>query len=128
MVRYAKEKRAYVVEKLRGGLADNIPLSSFPKKELRKGIAVEKEHTSNKKIQKEIAKDHLAEDSRYYSKLEKMEKRAGSLKALRNFIAKVKATADAKKIEKSTDKFRQMREALKRDSFTTGFKRVSEGK
>jgi hypothetical protein len=43
------------------------------KKQLRKGAAVEKEHTDNINIAKKIAKDHLWEDPNYYTKLAKME-------------------------------------------------------
>lgn len=43
-------------------------------KEWLKGMKVEMEHTSNKKIAREIAKDHLYEDIFYYQKLAKIEK------------------------------------------------------
>lgn len=46
--------------------------------QLRKGIKVEMEHTTDPKIAKEIAMDHLWEDPNYYTKLNKMEK--GDLK------------------------------------------------
>lgn len=39
-----------------------------------KGIRVEMEHTNNKKIAAEIAKDHIYEDIYYYDKLAKIEK------------------------------------------------------
>jgi len=39
--------------------------------ELKKGIAVEKEHTSDPVKAEEIALDHLAEDPEYYTKLDK---------------------------------------------------------
>lgn len=45
--------------------------------ELRAGIKVEKEHTTNIKIAERIAKDHLAEIKDYYTRLSKMEKKAG---------------------------------------------------
>ena len=61
---------------LKGGLADNIPDKCFDKKNLKKGEKVEREHTKNKQMQKEIAEDHLAEDPNYYEKLEKMEKKS----------------------------------------------------
>jgi len=72
-------------DKIEGGLADHMKSSDFPKKELMAGQKVEKEHTKDPSIAKEIAKDHLAEDSDYYKKLKKMEKSAfskmaGSLK------------------------------------------------
>jgi len=40
-------------------------------KELKKGIAVEKEHTSDLKTAKRIALNHLGEDPKYYTKLAK---------------------------------------------------------
>ena len=45
-------------------------------KELKMGIKVEMEHTSNKAISKRIALDHLAEFPDYYTRLLKMEKNA----------------------------------------------------
>lgn len=42
-------------------------------KELKRGVKVEYEHTSNEFIAKRIALDHLAECDDYYTKLEKME-------------------------------------------------------
>ena len=45
-------------------------------KELVKGIKMEKEHTPSKPIAKEIAKDHLRELPKYYTRLKKMEKKA----------------------------------------------------
>ena len=58
-------------EKLVGGMGDNKPDSLFPKKELFKGIKHEGEHTINKSIAREIAKDHLSERRDYYSALDK---------------------------------------------------------
>jgi hypothetical protein len=67
-------------ELLHGGRADNVPSSAFPAKKLREGMKVEREHTSNRRVTEEIAKDHLSEDVDYYRKLKKMEKRAGHYK------------------------------------------------
>ena len=61
-----------------GGMADNMPDSAFNESSVDKGMKVEKEHTKNKKLQKEIAKDHLKEDPKYYGKLAKMEKKANT--------------------------------------------------
>jgi hypothetical protein len=58
-------------EKLKGGFGDNKPDSLFNRKELRKGIAHELEHTGSKGIAKEIAKDHLSERGDYYTALSK---------------------------------------------------------
>lgn len=66
----AAEKKK-IIEKLKGGLADRMSDASFDEKELRKGTAHEKEHTSDKLKAKEIAKDHLAERKDYYTALEK---------------------------------------------------------
>lgn len=58
---------------LPGGLADNAPDSEFDPEQLKMGIKAELEHTSSREMAKEIAKDHLKEDPKYYSKLKKME-------------------------------------------------------
>lgn len=58
---------------LPGGLADNKPDSDFDPKALKEGIKVEKEHTSNPQIAKEVAKDHLQEFPKYYPALKVME-------------------------------------------------------
>jgi hypothetical protein len=42
--------------------------------QLKKGIAVEKEHTSDRNVATEIALDHLAEFPDYYDRLEKAER------------------------------------------------------
>lgn len=46
-----------------------LPDSRFDPRQLKMGTEVEGEHTRNKKVARRIAKDHLAEDSRYYTKL-----------------------------------------------------------
>lgn len=55
------------------GEHDFSPDSEFDPDQLKMGIAVEKEHTKSNLIAKLIAKDHLKEDPKYYSKLKKME-------------------------------------------------------
>lgn len=62
-----------VGDKLPGGLADWRPDSDFDSVELAKGQAVEMEHTDDPSIAREIAKDHLVEDPRYYVALKVME-------------------------------------------------------
>jgi len=49
----------------------------YDQKQLEMGIKIEMEHTTNPAISERIAKDHLAEISDYYTRLEKMEKDAG---------------------------------------------------
>jgi hypothetical protein len=49
----------------------NIPDSKFNKQQLKVGIRVEKEHTNNAAIAKQIVKAHLSENKNYYKKLKK---------------------------------------------------------
>jgi hypothetical protein len=65
----AEKKR--VVDKLKGGLGDGKPDKAFRKKELEKGVSHETEHTGDRALAKEIAKDHLSERSNYYTALDK---------------------------------------------------------
>jgi len=60
-------------DRLSGGLADKLVPLDFNPEALAKGIRVEMEHTNDPKMAREIAMDHLAEDPKYYHKLEKME-------------------------------------------------------
>lgn len=55
---------------LPGGKGDGKPDSAFRKDELKKGIKHEAEHTKSLPIRKEITKDHLTEDDRYYEHLD----------------------------------------------------------
>lgn len=55
------------------GEHDFTPDSDFDPEQLRMGIEIEKEHTKSTLIAKLIAKDHLKEDPKYYTKLRKME-------------------------------------------------------
>lgn len=63
-------------EFLVGGRGDNMPDWHFKKRQLDMGISEEMEHTKSRRVAKEIAKDHLADIPDYYSRLNKMEKRA----------------------------------------------------
>lgn len=60
-------------EKLVGGKGDNRPDSDFCPVQLKAGIKVEMEHTSDRAKAKEIVKDHLTESKDYYEHLDKME-------------------------------------------------------
>lgn len=55
------------------GLGKGRPDSDFDPEQLRKGIAVEMEHTRDPAVAKQIAKDHLVENAKYYDRLEIME-------------------------------------------------------
>ena len=59
--------------KLKGGIGDSTEEKDLPQDELEEGEEVEKEHTSDKGVAKEIATDHLTEDPEYYSKLKEVE-------------------------------------------------------
>jgi hypothetical protein len=71
--------------KLKGGKSDGMTIEDIAKKhkmdvglikiQLENGIKVEREHTTDKGIAKEIAMDHLFESPDYYIKLSKMEKK-----------------------------------------------------
>lgn len=61
---------------LPGGKADNVPDSKFSPTSLAEGQKDEREHTNNNQVAKEIAKDHLSEDPRYYEKNREVEKSA----------------------------------------------------
>lgn len=48
-----------------------ITPKNINKTQLKMGIKMEKEHTSDTRIAKKIAIDHLLEDNKYYTKLKK---------------------------------------------------------
>lgn len=49
-------------------IGDAHATHAVDQRELRMGIEVEMEHTTDPRVAEEIALDHLAEDPRYYSK------------------------------------------------------------
>ena len=76
-------------DKIKGGKSDNMTIEQLYKfwkekgwngtftdikGQLMKGMKVEKEHTKDDNIAREIAMDHLREDPMYYDKLEYIEK------------------------------------------------------
>lgn len=73
-------------DKIAGGLSDKKTLKDIAEKfnvslkdiekQLKIGIKVELEHTKDKELAAEIAKDHLVEMPDYYDRLIKMEKEA----------------------------------------------------
>jgi hypothetical protein len=81
---FSKSKKSIKKEsKIPGGLSQGMSLSDIAKKhkvslgdltdEFKKGYKVEREHTTDTDIAKEIAMDHLFEDPNYYTKLKKIE-------------------------------------------------------
>lgn len=79
-IAYSKAGKSLKKDEMAGGLADDKTDKDFDKKKLKQGIKVEREHTKDKKIAKEIAMDHLAEDANYYKKLKEIEKSDKSYK------------------------------------------------
>ncbi len=73
-------------DRLPGGKADDRKPSEFSPRQLAKGEKHETEHTQERPLAREIAMDHLAEDPRYYDKLEKVEKGAAINPALRTAL------------------------------------------
>lgn len=58
-------------------LEEDITVEDVDPDELKMGIKVEMEHTTDPKLSTRIALDHLAEIDDYYTRLAKMEKEAG---------------------------------------------------
>jgi hypothetical protein len=54
----------------------HLPDELFDSKQLKMGMRIETEHTSDLDEAKSIAKDHLMEIPDYYTRLSKMEKEA----------------------------------------------------
>ena len=73
-----KHKTRMKSDRLKGGLSDNIAPSEFSnlQDQLEMGRKVEMEHTGDKIIATEIARDHLTEDPYYYTHLAEMELKA----------------------------------------------------
>lgn len=81
-----QEKKA--AEVVSGGKADYMSDDRFSDKQLRMGVTIEKEHTTNPRLAKEIAKDHLTEDKNYYTHLKEMEDKYVEKKAFWNGFLK----------------------------------------
>jgi hypothetical protein len=74
------------ITEMKGGLADGMSIKDIAKKhnlalskinhQIAMGKKVEKEHTDNSTVAKEIAMDHLVEIPDYYTRLAAMEKKA----------------------------------------------------
>lgn len=78
-------------EKLKGGEGDNRPDSDFDPEQLQAGIKVELEHTKDRAVAKEVAKDHLTESADYYKKLKVMESDMDATKSLVEITKALKA-------------------------------------
>lgn len=65
MAMRAKPRSTWLL--LSGGIGRGYPDSHFDPKQLAIGIKIEMEHTSSKRVAKEIAKDHLVEFPDFYT-------------------------------------------------------------
>lgn len=80
------ENKKNTSDKIKGGKSDKLTKQDIAKKfnvsvekieaQIQKGINVEKEHTNDEKLAREIAMDHISEIPDYYDRLYKMEKDA----------------------------------------------------
>ena len=59
-------------DKLPGGAADKMQPWQFAPEELQEGMSHEMEHTTDPSIAREIAMDHLTEDSQYYTHMKQV--------------------------------------------------------
>lgn len=71
-----------IEQKLKGGKGDKADINDFDLEQVLKGIKVEMEHTDDFMTALEIVTDHLTEDSKYYTKLNKMEKGGRVIKSM----------------------------------------------
>ena len=60
-----------IADLLPGGKGDDVPSSAFDPKEYAMGLKVEREHSPNLKIRGEISADHLVENPKYYTILQR---------------------------------------------------------
>lgn len=95
---------------LAGGRADNVPRSAFDPAAVARGAREEREHSSDRRIQEEIARDHLAGDPHAYDK-KYVERRGDSWvvlskkgKVLGTHPSKQKADAQLRAIEANKHK------------------------
>jgi len=101
----------YNKNKLPGGKGDSLSSQDVDQKELTMGMKVEKEHTKDDSLAREIALDHLAEDPHYYTKLhgsglaDELKNEDGSMKIprLRGLIGLAKIIQVQKKPEGCAD-------------------------
>lgn len=103
-------------------------LYSKLRRELKKGIEVELEHTPSRRIAKEIAMDHLWESPEYYTALHKMEKSLNehSYDEIRKKLGKIEKTLILLKdqdqtlpqVQEDTRQLRLLRKKLLKEAVT----------
>lgn len=83
MVTAARVLRRYQADRMPGGLGDKKSPKDFDPEALAEGIKIEREHTDDPAVAREIAMDHLTEDKDYYRCLAQMEKDASTRQAFK---------------------------------------------
>lgn len=63
-------------QQVRVGRHRDVPMWNYDPRQLRQGIQVQKEHTDDPLVARQIAKDHLAEIPDYYTRLLRMQQQA----------------------------------------------------
>lgn len=101
------KRAAEIKDVLPGGAADHAPDTKFDSADLAEGIKHEHEHTDNDQIAKEIAKDHLSEDSNYYAEQEKTQ-RVNSRPRIIDELLAAKAHSDAGRYAHKNDIVRRL--------------------
>lgn len=111
-------------EQLQGGVGDGKSIEDIAKKhnvsveqisaQLKKGIEVEMEHTSDPAKAEEIAKDHLTERPDYYVQLEKMEQKPISTEELTKRFDDFGKQLDDRLDARFSEMFNQFQEAMKK--------------
>lgn len=59
-------------DRLRGGDADGGKPGDFDPRQMAMGVKEEREHTRDPHLRKEIAMDHLSQNPKYYSAMERV--------------------------------------------------------
>jgi hypothetical protein len=70
-----QEEGEEIEDQIEGGIGDETDPEDLDPEEYHAGEEVEMEHTNDPTIAREIARDHLTEDPRYYTHLKEMEER-----------------------------------------------------
>jgi hypothetical protein len=89
-----------IAKKYAGDYYDYKNVLEVVKRELKNGIKIEMEHTSDVKVAAEIARDHIWEDLHYYEKLKKaeLEEMGSNDVHFKNIISKYRSSQFVKRI------------------------------
>lgn len=96
-------KRFSHKDRIPGGLADKAKPEDFDTEQLKAGLKVELEHTSDPAIAIEIAMDHLTEDADYYKKLRTIEATVNELNIIANELDNLGLSKLANEVDVTTD-------------------------